>query len=418
MRTYIKHFLFCLIISFSFFLYSQIEEVNPPDYIKTITFKSNNSEQGEIPIIKLNDPFYLEFDALVEDELDFYYTLEHYNYNWTESDLAKPEFLLGLDNLRILNWRNSFNTFQLYSHYRLEFPNAQTRQIKLTGNYLITIRDEEDNIVFTRKFIIYEDKVDIKLDVKRSRDVTKIDKMQTVDIEISGALKFNNPTQTINTTIIQNRNYNTAIKNLKPQYVVGDKLIYRYTKETAFKGGNEFLFFETKNPRAALNGVETTELKDLNNSYLRVDTSRANLDYTWAPDINGRFKITAVDADDINVEADYINVHFALNIPKIQPDERIFVYGNYNNYATEEENELFFDEESKNYITMLKLKQGFYNYQYVILKKDGTLDHGSISGDFWQTENNYKVTVYYRDLGARYDKVVGFSEVSSTNITN
>jgi len=57
MRTYVKHFLFCLIISFSFFSYSQIEEVNPPDYIKTITFKSNNSEQGEIPIIKLNDPF-------------------------------------------------------------------------------------------------------------------------------------------------------------------------------------------------------------------------------------------------------------------------------------------------------------------------------------------------------------------------
>lgn len=250
MRTYVKHFLFCLIISFSFFSYSQIEEVNPPDYIKTITFKSNNSEQGEIPIIKLNDPFYLEFDALVEDEPDFYYTLEHYNYNWTESDLAKPEFLLGLDNLRILNWRNSFNTFQLYSHYRLEFPNAQTRQIKLTGNYLITIRDEEDNIVFTRKFIIYEDKVDIKLDVKRSRDVTKIDKMQTVDIEISGALKFNNPTQTINTTIIQNRNYNTAIKNLKPQYVVGDKLIYRYTKETAFKGGNEF-FFLNKKPKSS-----------------------------------------------------------------------------------------------------------------------------------------------------------------------
>lgn len=404
--------------SISFLSFSQIEEVNPPDYIKTITFKSNTSEQGELPIIKLNDPFYLEFDALVEDEPDFYYTLEHYNYNWTESDLAKPEFLLGLDNLRILNWRNSFNTFQLYSHYRLEFPNAQTRKIKLTGNYLITVKDEDDTIVFTRKFIIYEDTVDIKLDIKRSRDVAKIDKMQTVDLEISGALKFNNPTQTINTTIIQNRNYNTAIKNLKPQYVVGDKLIYRYTDETAFPGGNEFLFFETKNPRAAVNGVNSTTLKDINNSYLTVDTSRANLDYTYAPDINGRFKITAIDADDINVEADYINVHFALNIPEIKPEERIFVYGNYNNYALEDDNELFFDEESKNYMTTLKLKQGFYNYQYVILKKDGTLDQGCISGDFWQTENNYKVIVYYRDLGARYDKVVGFNEISSTNITN
>jgi len=398
--------------------FSQVIEVNPPDYIKTITFKSQNSSQGELPIIKLNEPFYLEFDALGRDEPDFYYTIEQYNYDWTPSLLVKAEYLIGLDNLRILSWRNSFNTFQPYSHYRLDLPNNQTKQIKLTGNYLITIRDEEDKIVFTRKFIIYEDKVNIKLDIKRSRDVTKIDVMQTVDMEISGALKFNNPSQTVNTTIIQNRNYNTAIKNLKPQYIVGDKLIYRYINETAFLGGNEFLFFETKNPRAALNGVESTELKDLNNSYLREDIKRADLNYTFAPDINGRFKITAVDVDDINIEADYVNVHFSLNIPKIKPNERIFVYGNYNNYALEENNELLFDNESGNYTTMLKLKQGFYNYQYVILKKDGSLDHGRISGDFWQTENNYKVIVYYRDLGARYDKVLGFSEISSTKIKN
>ncbi|WP_034061315.1 type IX secretion system plug protein [Lacinutrix jangbogonensis] len=416
MAISIKQILLSLFITTSVF--AQVEEINPPDYIKTITFKSQSSSQAELPIIKLNEPFYLEFDAIVENEPDFYYTIEHYNYDWTKSILAKAEFLLGLDNLRIINYRNSFNTFQLYSHYRLDLPNKQTQKIKLTGNYLITVRDEDDNIAFTRKFIIYEDLVTVNLDIKRSRNVSKIDKMQTVDMEISGALKFNNPSQTVNTTIIQNRNYNTAIKNLKPQYIVGDKLIYRYTDETAFLGGNEFLFFETRSPRAALNGVASTRLKDINNSYLRTDTSRANLDYTYNPDINGRFKITAVDADDVTVEADYINVHFSLNISELDKGERIFVYGNYNNYALEDNNELIFDEESANYITTLKLKQGFYNYQYVILKKDGSLDHGSVSGDFWQTENNYKVIVYYRDLGARYDRVVGFSEISSTSITN
>ena len=33
-------------------------------------------------------------------------------------------------------------------------------------------------------------------------------------------------------------------------------------------------------------------------------------------------------------------------------------------------------------------------------------------------ENNYKALVYYRALGARYDKIVGFGEASSINITN
>ena len=35
-----------------------------------------------------------------------------------------------------------------------------------------------------------------------------------------------------------------------------------------------------------------------------------------------------------------------------------------------------------------------------------------------QVENNYKVIVYYRDLGARYDRIVGFGEGTSTQISN
>jgi len=70
------------------------------------------------------------------------------------------------------------------------------------------------------------------------------------------------------------------------------------------------------------------------------------------------------------------------------------------------------------YETQLLLKQGFYNYKYVVVNADGTLNEGAISGNFDQTENNYKVLVYYRDLGARYDKIIGFGEGTSVNISN
>ena len=65
-------------------LLAQVEEVNPPDYIKSITFKSTSSDLGELPIIKLGETFYLEFDALVTNEPDFYYKIQHYNYDWTK----------------------------------------------------------------------------------------------------------------------------------------------------------------------------------------------------------------------------------------------------------------------------------------------------------------------------------------------
>jgi len=64
------------------------------------------------------------------------------------------------------------------------------------------------------------------------------------------------------------------------------------------------------------------------------------------------------------------------------------------------------------------LKQGFYNYKYVVVNKDGTVDENAISGNFYQTENNYKVIVYYRDLGARYDRIIGLGEANSVGITN
>jgi hypothetical protein len=413
-----KYFFSILVSLVSVSILAQVEEVNPPDYIKSITFKSTSSALGELPILKLGETFYLEFDALVSNEPDFYYKIEHYDYDWTESILVKPEFLLGVDNFRIQDYRNSFNTYQLYSHYRLSIPNQQTKALKVSGNYLISIFDRDDNLVFSRKLMIYEDLVKPGIVIKRSRDISTIENLQTVDMEITTGPQINNPAQTIKTLIIQNRNLNTAIKNIKPQYTIGNKLIYRYVNETAFPGGNEYLFFETKDVRAAAMGVQFIDLKDIYHSYLFTNVPRAKLPYTFNPDINGQFKITAIDREDVTVEADYTQVHFTLKYPELTNGERIFVYGNYNNYALDNYNELLYNPERGLYETDFKLKQGFYNYKYVILKADGTLDEGRISGDFWQTENNYKVLVYYRDLGARYDRIVGFNEVSSTNISN
>ena len=399
-------------------IYGQVEEVNPPDYIKSITFKSNSSDLGELPIIKLGEPFYLEFDALVSDEPDFYYKIEHYDYDWKESVLVKPEFLLGVDNFRIQDYRNSFNTFQMYSHYTLSLPNRQTKQLKVSGNYIISIYDTNSELVFSRKFMIYENLVTPAIAIKRSRDVSNIETTQTVDIEITSGPQINNPLQTVKTLIIQNSNLNTTISNLKPQYTIGNKLIYRYIKETAFPAGNEYLFFETKDVRAATMRVKAIALEDIYQSYLFTDVARKNLPYTYNPDINGQFKIVAIDRDDVAVEADYVQVHFSLQYPELTNGENIYIYGNYNNYALSDYNRMTFNVESGLYETNFKLKQGFYNYKYVIVNKNGDLNEGAISGDFWQTENNYKVLVYYRDLGARYDRIIGFNQVSSTNISN
>ena len=178
------------------------------------------------------------------------------------------------------------------------------------------------------------------------------------------------------------------------------------------------MFFDSKDPRASNVSTSYIDLQDLYHNYLYPNIFRADRPYTFNPDINGNFVITALDSEDISIEADYIWIHFYLNNPELFKNETIHLYGNFNNYAIDESTKMTYNEESGLYENQLLLKQGFYNYKYVVVDGNGELIEGAISGNFDQTENNYKVVVYYRDLGARYDAVIGLGEGNSDKITN
>ncbi len=399
-------------------LFSQVQEVNPPDYIKTITFKGNTNE-SQLPILKLGEYLRLEFDALNGNEDDYYYKISHYNFDWTPSILVKTEYLSGFDNQRIRNYENSLNAYQIYSHYKLTIPNSQTRSLRVSGNYMISVYNNDDELVFSRKFMIYENKSDVGVALKRTRDINVIQEKQRVAINITpNSMQFNNPMKTVKVLVIQNNNLNTAISNLKPQYTVGSKLIYNYDAPASFWGGNEYLFFENKEIRAANTGVQGIDLKTLYHSYLFTNVERFNKPYTYNPDINGNFVISNIDATDPDIEADYAWVHFSLKPPTNLKGRNIHVYGNFNNYVISEATKMTLDNYSNTYKATILLKQGFYNYKYVLVDKNGIIDEGAISGNFYQTENNYKVLVYYRELGTRYDKIIGIGEGSSINISN
>ncbi len=399
-------------------LFAQEEEIEPQEYIKTITFKGDTPE-SQLPILRLGQQLTLEFDVLNGDEADFYYEIRHYNFDWTPSILVESEYLNGFNEQRIRYYENSFNTFQMYSHYLLTIPNRQTRGLKISGNYMITIYNDDDEIEFTRKFMVFEDYANVGVAVRRSRDVAFVNEKQSIDVAInSSTIRFNNPKETIKTAIVKNNNLKTAITDLKPQYILGNELQYRYVEESSFFGGNEFFFFENKDLRAANNAIQFIDLDDIYNHYLFTNISRADLPYTYNPDINGNFLITALDRDKPRIEADYAKIHFALELDQLPEGESVHVYGNFNNYSVDNSTKMEYNTEKNTYESSLLLKQGFYNYKYVIKKEDGTLDENTISGSFYQTENNYKVLVYYRDLGARYDRLIGIGEANSVNITN
>jgi hypothetical protein len=414
----IKLCLFLLAASFSFA--QKVTEVQAPYNIKTIQFVQ--SGQVTSPIFQRGDSFQLEFDDLFGNEANYYYEIVHCNYDWTPSDLAEAEYLQGFDNQRIQDYTNSVNALQLYSHYRLAFPNRYT-QFKVTGNYLIKILNEAHEVVFARKFVLYEDLVSVPLQVKRARTMDVIEQKQNLDFAVkSQTVTFQNPLRNIRVLLLQNGRLDNAISNVKPQYTIGNDLIYKYDRETQFWAGNEFRYFENKDIRAANNNIIKIDPgKDggIYNAYLYRADARANQPYTFAPDINGRYLVNNIGATNNATEADYAWVYFTLSAPTLFSDKDVYINGMFNNYAMSDENKMEYNAAKGIYEKALMIKQGFTNYQFVLADKSGNVDYkNAVDGNFWQTENDYMVLVYYREPNQRYDKVIGRGYATSENITN
>ena len=312
-----------LIISFFFFqfIFSQSGIEQEPSFnIKTISFRVNGN--NVIPFFKLGETFELSFDDLYGDEADYYYTITQYNYDWSApSDLGKVEYLNGIDNQRIITYENSFNTLQLYSHYKQVFPN-RFNQITKSGNYMITVLNDENEIVFSRRVIIYEEQVAVGLLVRRARDFDSLDGKQNIEMTINyGDRILQNPIQNVKVTLFQNGNWKTSISNIKPQYTLGSELIYRSNKETQFWAGNETYSIDNKIIRGTNNTVaKVTSGDNIYNTYLYVNTPRKNQPYTYFPDINGNFFIQNANTANSQIEADYSWVYFALNTPNLVVD--------------------------------------------------------------------------------------------------
>ena len=67
-----------------------VVEMNSPDFIKSIIFKSQN-EKYQLPIITLGETFEISFDDLNADERNYYYRIKYFNYDWTPSGLFKTD---------------------------------------------------------------------------------------------------------------------------------------------------------------------------------------------------------------------------------------------------------------------------------------------------------------------------------------
>lgn len=358
-------------------------------------------------IVPLGTVLELSFDDLDADSKSYQYKIEHMTSDWKKSRMLTSQYIDGFDQNTILEVTNSFNTLQSYTHYRVQIPNTNSIITK-SGNYLLSVLNDYDELVFSRRFVLYERRAIIGVSVERSRNTKTSNSQQTIQFSINHpTLQINNPRQEIKVVVLKNENWNEKITNLQPTFFKVNQLLYTYTNRTNFWGDNEYYNFDTKFLRNRSLGIQQIEKKEVYHHYLYPENYNKYKKYTYFPDINGQFVIRTLEANDAETEADYAMMHFSLNTYQPFSGKEVYVYGAFNNFELTPENKMSFDSENNTYRASFLLKQGFYNYSFATVGEDKKVNLRTINGSFYETENQYTVLVYYKSFGDVYERVIG-----------
>ena len=277
---------------------------------------------------------------------------------------------------------------------------------------MIEIYNRYDELMFSRKFLIYEDKAQIELGIYPSQKVEYLLTHQNLQFTINPLFTIRNPQNDLKIVLLQNDQWNSSILAPSPQYNSGNNLVYRYEEATQFEGGNEYLNFDTKDLRSVTPNISYVNKGDRYEHYLFTNVPRKDLPYTYFPDINGNFLIQTLQGINPHIESDYTEVYFSLAKQYELKGEEIYIYGKFNNYALTQENKMIYNPSLEVYEGILLLKQGFYNYKYLEVIDEKPIKN-SISGNHSQTENLYTVLVYHRGIGELYDALIGIGQAQS-----
>lgn len=366
-----------------------------------------------VPVVELNgEPIHISFDDMTHEYHRYAYKIEHCDADWkVSSDLFVSDYVAGFNgDLTLDDYDESINTNHLYTHYHLRIPNDNCR-LTMSGNYKVTVLDENDDSepMFTACFMVLEPKVKVTATYTSNTDVdvNKNHQQVTFDVRYSD-LKVTDPLRQLRTVVLQNGRWDHAVWDAKPDFVSSDGLQWVHCRNLIFSAGNVYRKFEMLDLDHTTMGLDEVKWDGEEfHAFVFPDEPRPNYVYDEAP--QGSFYIRKSDNVENDYASDYAWVHFALKAPRQQG--KVFLNGDWTYDSFLPAYQMGYDDEKSEYRGQVLLKQGYYSYQYLVLRDDGTTAPVSTEGSFFQTSNKYQVLVYYRGQGDRTDRLVGFVEV-------
>ncbi len=385
--------------------------------IHTVQLYNSKTEQS-FPIITLNnnESLTLLFDDLAEEYKNLSYSIQHCTADWKASNLNLMEYYEGFTENYIVNYRFSYNARQTYTHYALNFPNIDVKLL-LSGNYCIKVykTGDPEHPLFTKRFMIMDPKVQVDHLVNRSTTISDRNKKQKIDFDILYAdFRVDNPLGQFNVVVMQNDRWDNTKSNIKPTFFQEGKLQFNHVDANVFDGLNEYRRMDLRSIRFLGEHVSNISIDSTNEMILLTDIPRYSERFVNDFDMNGNFMVRKIDASSPNYEADYIHVHFRFDYGSQNPYGDYYVLGKFNNWSATEKYRLKYNPTYRIYEADVLLKQGVYNYMYGFKARNASLvDIASVEGTFFETENNYRIMVYFRRTGSRYDELIAVKEFNT-----
>lgn len=365
------------------------------------------------PVIRMggDERISVNFDEWSEDYSDLQYRLLHCGPDWKPSRLLESEYLDSFNIADLDDWALSSNTFVNYVNYQVFIPNEDISP-KVSGNYILEIfnRDDPDTVLGEARFSVTEQSVRVGGSMSTQTDRGHNDMWQQLELEVvPSGLRIADPFSDVTLIVTQNSDPHSERVITRPSRIDGDRLVYTHQPQLIFKAGNEFRRFESI--RTNYNDMHVDSVRWQGSNYhvwLAPDSQRAESQYSYDETQQGRFLVREYNATDSNLGADYVTVHFTLDVPEVV-DADVFVEGEFSGYRLDDSYRMHYDRDAHAYRLELPLKQGSYNYRYVAVPRGGdrTPDSSLIEGDHHETRNEYRVQVWYHPPGARYRRLAG-----------
>ncbi len=353
----------------------------------------------------------IEWDEMSHDYKRYRYHIDHCDWDWNVTDgIFESDYLEGLNDQLVEDFEKSFNTTQIYTHYRLRVPSKEIR-LRLSGNYRVLIyeEDEEDTPVLEARFCIYEREAGIIAQLSSNTDIDFNDRHQQMTLSIGyGSLAVIDPEQELKVVVMQNRRWDSRVEGLVPNVRKPNGIEFTHNRNLIFPAGNEYHRFEILDVHRTATGVDRIDWFE---PYYHATLFPAVIDhsYSYTEDQNGVYVVRSSDNYDDWTTAEYVVVHFFLESPRLEGGD-VYVSGWWAGQTFNPDCKMEYDEARECYHAAILLKQGYYSYEFI--QKDGLMQR--TMGSFYETENEYEVLVYFRQQGARYDRLSGFRLMHNT----